>query len=80
MIRSKFSLIPYDMTIKRDIAKGKLKFKKSQRCPKYSAAHLEGILRCCRILRVHYFRKNDKIILTSDKTILKFIQWMGHPK
>lgn len=55
------------MTIKRELARNNLKFRKRQKCPKYTAAQLERIPGCCRRLRLQHFRNNATIILDDEK-------------
>lgn len=53
-------------TVKRELTKNNLKYRKRQKCPKYSAAQLERIPRCCRALRQRHFA-NDKVIILDDE-------------
>lgn len=54
-------------TIVREIKKNTLKYRKRQKCPKYSDAQLERIPRCCRYLRDLHFAGNKIIIMDDEK-------------
>lgn len=55
------------MTVSRTLARNDLKFRKRKKCPKYTAAQLERIPRCCRALRRQHFIENRVIVMDDEK-------------
>lgn len=55
------------MTVSRLLAQNGLKYRKRQKCPKYTAAQLARIPGCCRALRRRHFANNKIIVMDDEK-------------
>lgn len=55
------------MTAHREIRRSGMSFRKRRKCPKYTAAQLQRIPRCCRALRVQHFLNHRVIVLDDEK-------------
>lgn len=55
------------LTIKREITRNHLKFKKRQKYSKYTATRLKWIPRYCRRLRLERVRNNYMFIVDNEK-------------
>lgn len=58
-------------TVSRILKKNNIFYRKRQQTPKYTAAQLEKIPKCCNALRLKHF-KNNKTIILDDESYFTF--------